>query len=215
MGLVINFVSLNGTWPAKPTPTYRRKNSPFKAGWSSTIELLERELQHLKATNIVIQADCDRSEIRIDGQLRANAKLNGPGVVIAFESPSKGALSFPCDTFTEWKANVRGIALSLEALRAVDRYGVTQQAEQYKGWTALPDVRNERQTRRKTAAEWICQQCFAVGESNPPTVATLLNDSEIRRIVYKRLAVLLHPDRIGNDERFKQLQTYMAAFIAE
>ena len=33
--------------------------------------------------------------------------------------------------------NVRAIALSLEALRAVDRYGVSKRGEQYAGWKQL------------------------------------------------------------------------------
>jgi len=45
----------------------------------------------------------------------------------------------PCDSFRDWEANLRAIALSLEHLRAVDRYGVTtEEKEQYTGWLRLP-----------------------------------------------------------------------------
>jgi len=45
----------------------------------------------------------------------------------------------PCDSFRDWEANLRAIALSLEHLRAVDRYGVTtEEEEQYTGWLRLP-----------------------------------------------------------------------------
>ena len=46
-------------------------------------------------------------------------------------------MSYPCDKYSNWQANLRAIALSLEALRAEDRYGVTRRAEQYKGWAKL------------------------------------------------------------------------------
>ena len=47
-------------------------------------------------------------------------------------------MRYAVDRFTEWKANVRGIALALEALRKVNRYGVAGRAEQYRGWLAIP-----------------------------------------------------------------------------
>ena len=196
-------------WPVKPTPPSGRRRSQFQATWSKTVDLLEKELGLLNARNVVIEADCETSEIRIDGHLRANAKLRGPGVVVSFDS-AKGALRFPCDTFTDWQANVRGIALALEALRAVDRYGVTQQAEQYRGWTALPDLREGRspdtRNARVNAAMWLEHLCNWHRVYSRPTTDQLLNDPEKRRYVRKELSVLLHPDRNnGNDTQFKEM----------
>lgn len=42
------------------------------------------------------------------------------------------------DAFPHWQDNVRAIALGLEALRKVDRYGIGKRGEQYVGWRALP-----------------------------------------------------------------------------
>ncbi len=45
----------------------------------------------------------------------------------------------PCDRYLDWEANLRAIALTLERLRSVERYGiVTEQQEQYTGWLRLP-----------------------------------------------------------------------------
>ena len=49
-----------------------------------------------------------------------------------------------------WQANVRAVALTLESLRAVDRYGVSQHGEQYRGWQALPA--GDGPTSKETAA---------------------------------------------------------------
>lgn len=212
MGMDMTFRSLT-SWPGKPTPYGSRRRSQFSTTWSKTVDLLERELGHLRAKNVVIEADCPPSEVRIDGQLRSNAKLRGPGVVLSFDS-SKGPLRFPCDTFTDWQANVRGIALGLEALRAVDRYGVTQHAEQYKGWTALPDRSTEQRSAKQAAAEWLVQQSFTLGPGIAPTIAELLNNDESRKSLYRRLATAFHPDRCGDDRRFKQLEEHMVAFEA-
>ena len=71
-------------WPSEPTR--RRQRSKFRTQWSVTCKLLERELLALGCRRLVIQADCDRSEIRNDGFLRANARLRGPGVILSFQS---------------------------------------------------------------------------------------------------------------------------------
>lgn len=122
-------------WPGKRTLS--PSPSSFKASFTKTLDLLERELSFLNARNIVIQADCDPSEIRLDGMLRANARLRSNGIILSFDSKF-GPLSYPADKFRSWEDNLRAIALCLEALRKVDRYGVTKHGEQYKGWDQLP-----------------------------------------------------------------------------
>ncbi|WP_345434830.1 hypothetical protein [Microbacterium gilvum] len=83
------------------------------------------------------------ADFRLDGKPRAQAKAAHPGVILSFDS-KVGHLSYPCDTFTTWQDNLRAVALALEALRKVDRYGVTKRGEQYRGFlaieaTAVPD----------------------------------------------------------------------------
>lgn len=124
-------------WPVKPTPGYMRRERPFKATWQSTLKLVESELNHLSAKTVVIQAYVSESEIRNDGMLRAHVTPSRPGIILAFQS-KHGPLSYPCDSCMFWQHNVRSIGLALQALRAVDRYGVTGRAEQYRGWQQLP-----------------------------------------------------------------------------
>jgi hypothetical protein len=100
--------------------------------------LLDQELYYLDATDVVIEADFREQDIRIDGMPRSNARQpEHPGVRIAFGS-IHGPLIYGTDSCALWQHNVRSIALGLEALRAVDRYGVTRRGEQYAGWKALP-----------------------------------------------------------------------------
>lgn len=122
-------------WPGEPTR--QRQPSAFTAKWSNTLDILERELRELRAKDVVIQADVQPHQLRNDGMLRAEARPASPKVILSFES-KHGPLSYPCDRFHDWQDNVRAIALALEALRKVDRYGVTRKAEQYKGWSKLP-----------------------------------------------------------------------------
>ena len=125
-------------WTGPETPEEKRRSvNTFKASWDSTQDLLDRELWYLYAENLVIAADFREQDIRLAGMPRSNARLPlHPGVLVAFDS-KHGPLIYRTDSCAFWQHNVRSIALGLEALRAVDRYGVTNSGEQYTGWKAV------------------------------------------------------------------------------
>jgi hypothetical protein len=123
-------------WPGGLTPPHRRRYSQFGASMSSTLETLRRELGELGAKNVVMQIALREQDFRIDGYPRANSRPEHPGVILSMDT-QHGPLSYPCDTFTDWHDNLRAIALALEALRKVDRYGVTRRGEQYAGFKAI------------------------------------------------------------------------------
>lgn len=112
--------------------SYDREPMP----WSDTLLILDRELTALAASSVVLQIDVPERDIRIDGQLRASARPADPAVRLLFDS-RHGALSYQCDQFATWQDNGRAIALGLEALRKVERYGITTHGEQYKGWLQI------------------------------------------------------------------------------
>lgn len=122
-------------WPH--AETRHRRPAAFSAGWSATVDLLEREIGNLGARHAVIQLAVTEEDIRLDGQIRANARPSHPGAIVSFDS-RHGPLEYATDVFTHWQDNVRAIALGLEALRKVDRYGIAKRGEQYRGWKALP-----------------------------------------------------------------------------
>lgn len=187
------------TWPGERTRNRRR--SPFKASWGSTLKLLKRELNQLRAKHIVIQVALTEDQIRLDGYPRASARASHPGVVLAFESRF-GPLKYAVDTFTSWEDNIRAIALALEALRKVDRYGVTKRGEQYTGWRALPPEGGTSATFTTDAAAAF----MAAASANGTTTPTLLREHEAVRKAYIAAAQTLHPDRGGSTREFQQLQ---------
>lgn len=123
------------TWPGESTR--RRKHSRFRAGYSDTLRLLDIELVKLQARDVVIELWLSESEIRLDGMPRSGSRPRSPGVILSFIS-RYGPLRYLCDSYGLWEDNLRAIALSLEALRAVDRHGMSSRGEQYTGWKALP-----------------------------------------------------------------------------
>lgn len=123
-------------WPYPPTRS-RRGRRTFTAGWQSTLNLLGRELDMLRATAPIIAAGFEESDLRLDGLPRASAYPHHPGVEISFDTRQHGRLVYATDVCEWWQHNVRSIALGLESLRAVDRYGITRRGEQYAGWRQL------------------------------------------------------------------------------
>jgi hypothetical protein len=129
------------TWPGELTPASERRTSPFRAGLTDTLKVLRREIYELVDT----RQQQDSAEVlvaipaggwRLDGRPRADARAEHPGVIFSLDS-KHGHLSYPCDRFTTWQDNLRAVALALEALRKVDRYGVTKRGEQYRGFLAI------------------------------------------------------------------------------
>jgi hypothetical protein len=179
-------------WPG-PRTTERRE-SQFKASWNTTLDQLEYELKRLRASDIVIQReDVILSDIRNDGQIRGTHREDKtrPGVILAFSSP-KGSLSFPCDRYTSWRDNVRAIALALEALRAVDRYGVTRGNEQYTGWARLEAPANGKMSREAAAA-------VIAGVVGADPNVLLKSWEQIGVAMVRRAMVLSSPDSATDD----------------
>jgi hypothetical protein len=117
------------------------RHAPFRAGWSNTVELLAKELRQHGARQTVLEVDMFERDFRLDGMPRADRHARTPGIVLSFEAPAvpgRPHLRYEVGTFYDWRDNVRAVALGLEALRAVDRHGVTKRGEQYAGWKALP-----------------------------------------------------------------------------
>jgi hypothetical protein len=128
--------------------THPSTRSQFTTTWSATLGLLEREVYAIQSAGMpdpILMVDCQESDLRLDGQLRANARLATSAVALSFESVN-GPLLFRCDRYDAtpwnnkmqlWQHNIRAIALTLEALRAVNRYGATQSGEQYTGYRQI------------------------------------------------------------------------------
>jgi hypothetical protein len=198
-------------WPRALTKN--RKRSPFSATYNQTFKLLEAELNHLGARNIALQIALRPEDIRLDGQPRANAKPAAhPGVILSFEKfvwsgkynergqrmGKYAPYSMPCDAFTDWESNLRAIALSLEALRKVDRYGVTQSGEQYTGWAALPVASNSGEC--EMAAQFM-------SEHSGVMLAPHNTDADALKRAYRIAASRLHPDAPGgSNELFVRLK---------
>lgn len=175
-----------------PETAERRSSTRFRATWKDTLDFLSAEIEKVGGRDpVVIQVDVEEGDIRLDGMLRAGAKVGHPGVIVSFDS-DYGPLRYATDAYEKdwshgmpsWQANLRAVALTLEALRAIDRWGVSKRGEQYTGWRAIAAAAPAFSSPGE-AAEWMRRYALEIKvEYGGLTV----------RELYKRMAKRMHPD---------------------
>ncbi|MGH3521970.1 MAG: hypothetical protein ACRDU4_03860, partial [Mycobacterium sp.] len=180
-----------------PYPDTTRERSPFTASWPKTRDALLREADHLGAGVVVIELDCSRRHLRADGELRADGRLHTGRIRVSMDT-RHGALRYAVDRYDDaglsWQANLRAVVLTLEALRAVERYGAVRDGQQYQGFRAIESSPAGRGgfANADEALGWMREQVPEVGAAEA-------------RYVYKTAARKLHPDVGGSPELWERL----------
>jgi hypothetical protein len=197
---------LGNAWPGERTRT--RVKSPFRgANWSATIGLLEHELRQLEATDVTFVLNVSERDVNRDGRLRADARVQDPAVIVEFKARAD-RLQFPCDRFNHWHDNLRAIALALEALRKVDRYGV-RSGRQYEGFKALPNAGGSTQTMT------VAQAAVAIEDETGVDSVSILASVDICKSAIRLALSNAHPDRPrGDARRFVAVQSARAILAA-
>lgn len=169
-------------WPYEPRP---QQSTSFRSDWDSTLLLLEREIEALGGTDPDVGIVCDPSQISMSGALKAGQRVSvrHAGAEVSFDAGGR-RMVFHTDAFPWLAWNLRAIALGLEALRKVDRYGITSGGEQYAGFAAL-----------------------GPGGPDPARGARIV---ELHGSVAKALKVT-HPDHGGDAGEFADVQAYRAS----
>lgn len=177
-----------------------RQTAPFTALYRTTLAQLQVELRALNARACFMSLDVGERGVRNDGQLRADAKPDHPGVILTIDSRPHGTLVYATDRFRGWQDNLRGIVLGLEALRKVERYGISERGQQYAGFKELgtgiamagPSMTVER------AAEFLVLHGEWGQESAKPD-ELIGCEREIVEAYFRHAAKALHPDVAGGD----------------
>lgn len=177
-------------------PHYEGTYSRFESSWRSTVALLARELRNLYAKRVVIELDITESQLRNDGMPRAGVKLAGDSVRISFES-KWGPVRIETGKFATWQDNVRAIALGLESLRTVDRYGISKRGEQYRGWRQIEAATGNPTDSVDTPEKAREVLARAIGV---PIDAIQGNAAEVKRAIRAS-----HPDRGGDPVKFQMV----------
>jgi hypothetical protein len=178
------------TWPVGYRRSDQRISSPFKQSMEKAQKFLRKEIDRLGAGKLVVSSNIP---IRKDGMFYADwmsKKIDDPGVAIYFQYKGK-AVSMCCDQYlTVWE-NVYALGKAIEALRGLERWGVSDFLERaFTGFTALP-----------------------ASVTSQPTIWEILGlpgkPDGMEDIVraYRNKAREVHPDKPGGSkEKFQALQ---------
>lgn len=200
-----------GVWPGSRTVVPTR--APFGSKYGSTMETLERELRMLAAQAVVLQMDVRPDQVRVDGYLKGNASPASAALILSFSSPKVGKVRFACDRFLHWQDNLRAIALGMESLRRVDRYGITSDGQQYAGFRALESSESARGfTSTEDAARFVLHLAddSFTDDRIESLVPSVIASDVVRDAFYRNAARVAHPDAGGSDELMARLNAARA-----
>lgn len=195
-----------------------RRPNPFRSTYDATLKHLGAELDHLNYRSAHLQLDVEHAQLRQDGQLRHRAQVNHPGVILTIDSPAHGVLVYPCDTFEgrwsndppDWQINLRAIALGLEALRKVERYGIAERGQQYAGYKALgaggPVAMGAAMTV-EDACRLIAEVAWPgeTPEQRDAWAVRMLTDDDLYKRTIRQASRRAHPDAGGDPAAFRRL----------
>lgn len=193
------------TWPAGRPRTRSRISSRFQVSLSASAREVMRELKLLGATDIILSSNMPT---RQDGLPYAQqSEPADPGIAVWFRrrvpSPqpphtwTTKSFVVACDTYRRVRENMRAIAVTVAALRTIDRHGAGTMLEQaFSGFAALPPAGAKK--------DW----WDVLG------VPLAASPAEVRT-AYFALAKIHHPDAAGgNTARMAEINAAYAEFEA-
>lgn len=188
----------------------------FKATYRSTLSMLRTETGLLGAQEIIVAVAADASQIRQDGQMRADARVDADEIEVFLPESNVGPLRYSCSRFMRrwagelpgWQANLRAVALGMEALRKIERYGLGSGTEQYAGFGALPPgdpIALGAAMTVEEAAWFIAQHSVEEGSGPETWWAEVQADPSFALALFKDAAKVHHPDQGGDPAVFRRL----------
>jgi hypothetical protein len=177
---------------ANGQPTYswhRRSLTVFNA----TQHVL-REIDRLGAKRVIVSSNL---RLNRDGTPASKQRPpEDPGVAVYFDLDGEPRV-LACDRFDEASHNLHAIALHIEAMRGMERWGVGTVAQAFAGFVALPE-------RAGASAPHV-----ELGLEEPATSA-----EQVER-AFRVMARLRHPDQGGTHEAFIRLQAARDAALEQ
>lgn len=190
----------------------RRPSAPFGATYGKTMIDLDREITHLHGDDPTLQLDLTDADLRLDGQIRAGARPEHPGVILSFDTKNHGTLTYGTDRFDHWHGNLRAIALGLDCLRRVERYGIAERGQQYAGYREIGTgiALGPAEMTREQAARILVDTAEV-----PWPWEELLADADLATTTYRAAARLHHPDNGGDPAVFRTITTARDVLVGE
>lgn len=168
-------------WPRNHIP----QHSNFKTGLVDARRGLVRELELLGAKNIIISSN---AELTRSGDIAARQRrIDDTGIAVYFTLDGQQRC-IPCDKWIRMEDNLHAIELTVGALRGLERWGAKEMVRAaFAGFEALP----------------------AGGDTGWHVVLDIAPTATLAEIetAWRRLVKTHHPDKGGDPERFRLIQT--------
>lgn len=175
-------------WPdGRPrTPFHRQEaHRQFKGTFAKYRDGLLRQVELLGGKRCILSTNIP---LRNDGLPYANTREpDDSGVALYFKYKDKD-MCFAADRYKYARQNIHAIALTIAAIRAIERYGTSDMMERaFRGFTALPEQSGEY---------W--REVLEIPRDAKPT------PEHIER-AFRAFAFIYHPDHGGTTEEFTRL----------
>lgn len=132
-------------WPEGWKRTRIRSGARFKQSFTGARDFLFAELHRMEATNCILSTNL---QLRRDGLPLANQRNPEDAGAAVYFSYKKRGMVFACDRYARIEHNIYAIALTIEALRGIERWGASDMMERaFTGFTALPASTQTRSWR--------------------------------------------------------------------
>lgn len=175
-------------WPITPAIS-RVRNPSFKCDVPQALRQLEKEIRLLGGQNLVLSSNYTLGDQR----------PKEPGVVAYFQY-EKTPVAIPCDRWAVIEHNIRAIALTIEAMRGMERWGAKHMIKaMFTGFKQLPASANGRRPW------WQVFGLIAQPVKNDATCDTI-------RAEFNRLAKLHHPDVGGSHSEMIEVNEAWAEY---
>lgn len=158
---------------------------------------LYEEMRRLGVTHLVVSSNCKR---RLDGQPYAEdltSQLPDPGVAVYFQYRGK-PMVMAQDAYVQPYANIRSLALAIEAMRAIERHGGGHMMQRsFDGFAQLPPPEGSTSQPQRP---WRAVLGVVGIDLAPEFMRPIVEDR------YRKLAKERHPDmQGGSHEAFAEL----------
>lgn len=191
-------------WPTGRGRTQNRQVARFstnnRAGYygrrahsvGESVQEILHELELMGAKDAVVSTNI---VLRNDGLPRSGQSQPGdPGVAVYFKY-KKQPVCLACDQWTKVEDNLWAVALTLDAMRGIDRWGAAKLEATFTGYAALP---------APAGSQW--WEVLGVAVSAP---------ADQVRDAYRALVKKHHPDAGGDREQFLKVQEAYQAWEAK
>lgn len=180
-------------WPPSwPRTKYTERHPNMVRNFTRNRDEVVKQLDMLGASSIVMSTNM---QLRKDGLPYSGQKQPEDTGVAVYFSLNGEQQCVPCDKWDTVDQNLRAIALTIEALRGIERWGAKEMVNAaFRGFKALPQPIITPEPTRPHRDWWI--------------VLGVYSDAKVEQVrsAYREALKLHHPDVGGNLPDFKEVQ---------